>query len=369
MLPRLLTALLVLSFVPIALSQIIPISLFERRQLHGCQYSSLTDGTYIYFIDQSDTPLHYSIYTPWTRFYPDALRADLVEQGFTLGAQHGKNESDLCGWETMDVVKKHGWLRGKVSFRHIHGKSVKIKEAGTKAPAGTKKLPMHQTNPVGSEKVNSNAPASVAVHPLNHTRRAAPQPTMGLRQELRPSNDTRHRICNVLVSNSPEADLLFMMLEISLPIIGVIAFLTLVLLIMRHVTNKLYPDTDEDNEQGNIELSSMRKSKSVKSDRTLVNPKKLSKFRTTGRNAEDRFPDTKDGGVFAWRLAMENPPQPRQSPNVRTEDRYLNANTGGFVGLSIEQSPQPRQSSSIYSRSMDGVTLYPERNTGSWGSR
>jgi hypothetical protein len=171
------------------------------------------------------------------------------------------------------------------------------------------------------------------------------------------------------MSNSPEGDILFMMLEITLPIVGVIAFLTLILLMMRHITNKLYPNTDEDSEQGTIELSSMRKSNSVKSEPTLIHPKKLSRIRSNSRKAEDRFPDTQNGGVFAWRLAMEKPPQPQRSPNVRTEDRYPRANTGGFIGLDMEQPCQARQSSSIYSRSMDGVTLYPERNTGSWESR
>lgn len=88
------TCLLLFSLPP-TFSQFTPLSLFDRRQPAGCQYPSLTDGTYIYFT--ANDSLHYSISTPWTRFYPDALRADLAAQGFQLGEENSKNKSNLCG--------------------------------------------------------------------------------------------------------------------------------------------------------------------------------------------------------------------------------------------------------------------------------
>lgn len=361
----LVVSFLVTSFLPPALSQFTPLSLFERRQPQGCQYSSLSDGTYIYFTNQSEPLLHYSIYTPWIRFYPDALRADLVEQGFQLGTQHGKNESDRCGWETVDVMKKHGWYRGEVSFRHLP-EGVKTTEAPKKPSPNTMDVPLLSSiDPLAPKNASIEHQTSMAIHLVNHTRRVDSPQKVFLKPELRPTNETIKRIHNILASNSPEADVLFMMLEVALPIVGVIAFITLLLLIMRHITNKLYPKPDEDSEAGDIELSSMR-STSAKSDKTLVNPGKLSN--PGSPKAVDRFPDTKNGGVFAWRLAMEKPRQPQQSPSLRAADRYPQANAGGFFGIAIEQPPR-RQSSSIYSRSMDGVTLHPEKSTGSWGSR
>jgi hypothetical protein len=364
----LVTSFLLTSVLPPALGQFTPLSLFQRKQPQGCQYPSLSDGTYIYFTNHSDPLLHYSIYTPWTRFYPDALRADLVDQGFQLGAQHGKNGSDVCGWETVEVVKIHGWHRGEVSFRHLPGGVVNITKAPGKTSPNSMTVPLISTvNPATPEKANLEQQTSMAVHLANHSRRAVPFRRVYTKPEFRPTNETLGRIHTVLATNSPEADILFMMLEVTLPIIGVIAFMTLMLLIMRHVTNKLYPNTEEDSEHGDIELSSMRRSTSLKSDKTLVSPRKLPKSRSS--KAGDRFPDSKNGGVFAWRLAMEKPKQPpQQNPSLRADDRYLHSNAGGFFGLSIEQPPR-RQSSSIYSRSMDGVTLYPERNTGSWESR
>ncbi|KAL5414638.1 hypothetical protein PMIN03_003139 [Paraphaeosphaeria minitans] len=357
---------LINSFLPPALGQFTPISLLERRQPQGCQYPSLSDGTYIHFTSQSEPLLRYSIYTPWSRFYPDALRADLVEQGFQLGKQHGKNESDLCGWETVDVVKKHGWHRGDVSFQHSPHGGIKTKKVSDQHSPHSMTIPLlSSTNPAAAGNASIEQQTSMVVHLVNHTRRAEHPQKVHLKSELRPANETLKRIHGVLTSNSPEADILFMILEITVPILGVIAFLTAMLLITRHMTNKLYPDAEEDSEAGVFELSSMR-APSVKSDRTLVNARKPSK--TNSSKGVDRFPDSKSGGVFAWRLAMEKPKQLQQSPGLRAENRYPHANAGGFCGATVEPLPR-RQSSSMYSRSMDGVTLYPERKTGSWESR
>ncbi|KAF2446234.1 hypothetical protein P171DRAFT_483597 [Karstenula rhodostoma CBS 690.94] len=362
----LIVSFLVTSFLPQAFSQFTPLSLFERKPPQGCQYPPLSDGTYIYFTNQSNPLLHYSIYTPWTRFYPDALRADLVEQGFQLSVQHGKNESDGCGWETIDIVKKHGWHRGDVSFRPLPKVGVKTTKALDKpSPNNMTVSLLSSANPPATGNASIEQQTSMVVHLVNHTRRADSSQKVHLGPELRPTNETINRIHSVLASNSPEADILFMMIEITFPILGVIAFLTFVLLLMRRITNKLYPNTKEDSEAGDIELSS-RRSTSAQSDKTLVNPRKLSQPRSP--HADDRFPDTKNGGVFAWRLAMEKPKQARQSPSLKAKNQYPHANTGGFFGLSVEQPPR-RESSSIYSRSMDGVTLYPESNMASWGSR
>jgi hypothetical protein len=334
----LVTSFLVTSFLPPSLGQFNPLSLFARKQPQGCQYPSLSDGTYIYFTNRSSPLLYYSIYTPWTRFYPDALRADLGEQGFQLGAQHGKNDSDVCGWETVDVVKIHGWHRGEVSFRHLPGEVVKITKAYNKTSPDSMTVPLISTvSSAAPKKVGLEQQTGMAVHLANHSQRAAPFRRGYMKREVRPTNETLGRIHTVLATNSPEADILFMMLEATLSIIGVILFLTLMLLIMRHVTNKLYPNTEEDSEQ-DIELSSMHMSTSSNSDKTLVSPQTLPKPRSP--KVGNRFPDSKAGGVFAWRLAMEKPKQPPRG-----------------------------QTSSIYSRSMDGVTLYPERTTASWEPR
>ena len=198
---------------------------------------------------------------------------------------------------------------------------------------------------------------SIPVHLANHTRRAGPPQNIHLGPALHPTNETLNRIHSVLVSNSPEADILFMLLEIILPILGVIAFLTLMLLIMRHITNRLYPNPKDSSDAPAIELSSMRNS--ATSDRTLVNPRKLSM--TRGPKV-GRFPDSKYGGVFAWRLAMERPKQVPQNTGPRVGEAFPRLNVEGVEG---GQAPR-RASSSTYSRSMDGVTLYPGR---SWGSR
>lgn len=477
------------TLVSFSSGQFLPFGVFHRQPA-GCHYPSVSDGTYIYFHHPSE-PYHYSIYTPWKRFYPDALRADLAEQGFEIGAQRGANDSDLCGWQEGETVKKNGWLRGRVSFRHIPGGGVKIANSTkVKPPApGTMSVPL-------ITHADALDPAKMAVHLVNHTKRQFPdkeifgllyehahrgfqniQQEMGglckdmntlpkkagkgpfadiypqpeemldemeiyrrldelpeeivalreeyvelvavlqyhglmpptkrdlakdSKEELPPSfvrmapdvevnytlpdtskvqgrqehgsvNQTLDGIHRVLISNSPDADILFMMLEIALPIVGVIAFLTLTLLVMRYFTNKMYPDADADSKQGDIELSSMRKSGSVKSDRTLVNPPmpvKTIKRRTARK--ENPHLDAKHGGVFAWRMALEGPAPPlRQSS--RQEDRHPYGMPGGFGShvdqhMTLQQPPPPRQSSSLYSRSIDGITLNPERNIGGWES-
>lgn len=204
------------------------------------------------------------------------------------------------------------------------------------------------------------------MYPVNHTQRDS-VPQVDSKSEHQPDKITLNHIHNILLANSPQADILFMMLEISLPIVGVIAFLTLMLLIMRHVTNKLYPNNNENSEQGDIELASLHGSSTAKTDKTLAYAKKA--FQSTLQRAENRFPDTKAGGVFAWRLAMEKSSQREQRSNARRQDANAHASTGGFFGLSMEQlhqASQPRESSSVYSRSMDGVTLYPKGNVESW---
>lgn len=367
-------AILLAYLLPPALGQLAPRLWFHRRQPQTCHYPFLSDGQFIFFNNDSEPLLQYSIYTPWTRFYPDALRADLVEQGFKLGKWDGRNESDACGWETVAVVKKFGWHRGDVSFRHAYVRGVKSMNASTESfPHSSIAPPTSSTISAPTANASIQTQKSLAAHFVNYTRRADPPEKIHLDLNLRPSNESLQRSHNILISNSPEADILFMLLEIILPILGVVIFLTLVLLIMRHITNKLYPNTKEGRGTHAIELSSMRNT-SATSHSTLVNSRKISISRTP--KTVGRFPDSKYGGVLAWRLAMERPKQTKQvaSPrvqdpnpnsNARAQDPYPRANADGVFGASVEQAAR-RQSSSTYSRSMDGVTLYPE---GSWVSR
>ncbi|KAJ4303103.1 hypothetical protein N0V90_001994 [Kalmusia sp. IMI 367209] len=287
--PLTLTIALLLYSLPSVLGQY-----FFPRNPPGCQYPSLSDGAFIYFSTPTDldTSLQYVVSTPWTRFYPDALRADLAQEGFQLSSQRGTNQSDACGWTFVETVKKHGWHHGDISFRHVPSGGVKVVKATT-------------------------TPATMAVHLVNVTGRATPMKPQ-VHSVHRSNNATLGRIRNVLEANSPEADILFMMLEITLPIMGVIGFITLMLLVTRYLTNKFYPNSEEDEEAGDIELSS------VGSDDTCV---------------DTRRPE----------LAR-----------VNTDQRFYN---GGIVRI---KPALPRKSSSLYSRSMDGVTLYPKEVTGSW---
>ncbi|KAF1967028.1 hypothetical protein BU23DRAFT_573531 [Bimuria novae-zelandiae CBS 107.79] len=399
-------------------SQFLPLGLFHREPA-GCQYPSLSDGTYIYF-DRPGEPFHYSIFTPWSRFYPDAVRSDLAEQGFRLGVQHGANENDMCGWELVDEVKRSGWLRGKVSFRHLPRGGVKIASASdTKPPNKTSVSHSLHTDgaaPAKPAKADTKPAASTVEHLVNHTRRehpharpnytfAAPsyldnmmplmepmggpityssppedhQKPMSRRQGPKPQNETLTIIHNILLSNSPSADIIFLMLEIILPIAGVIGFLTLVIFAVRHVTHKLYPNHEVDSEHDDIELSPVGMSLSVQSDKTLVNPlpNLLKKPAKAGRGQHQRevepYLHAQNGELLAWRMAMERPVAQLQGTMDVSAPPYAKNDYGGFtlvqpaMGTQPPPSP-PRQSSSVYSRSVDGVTLYPQMNAGSWES-
>lgn len=180
-----------------SLGQFLPVSLYHR-QPPGCQFSSVTEGAYIYF-NHPDGPYHYSIATPWTRFYPDALRADLAAQGFQLVAQHGENNQDACGWETVDTVKKNGWLRGTVSYRYISGGGVKVTHAAET------KLPSNMPIPLNPH-ANRTA-ANVASHVANYMRRddsaetSNSKPAWAMNIQIQGPNETLDDTSSVAVSH------------------------------------------------------------------------------------------------------------------------------------------------------------------------
>lgn len=158
-----------------------------------------------------------------------------------------------------------------------------------------------------------------------------------------------------------------MTLEVAAPIIGVIALLTLMLLLMRHASNKIYPEPDTDGENADIELGSVGKSPSVKSERTLVD----------GVMRERNTLDHVNAKTPLWRRAVGKGVEWRRDSGIGKEDGQPFAKSGGVgmgVGMGVggeAHTPMqeqvagavhsPRQSSSVYSRSVDGFTVYPER--------
>lgn len=602
-------------------SQFLPVSL-SHRQPPGCQFPSATEGAYIYF-NHPDDPHQYSIATPWTRFYPDALRADLAAQGFQLVTQASEYAHDACGWKTIDTVKKNGWLRGRVSYRHISSGKVKIphasekkfpsgtliplnphanrtaaietgrlvnhvrrndsidtfntkptlsfniqtqglnetfddtssatvsrdalpetvvdKHAGEDKPCDTYKFAVLQALHVIMQvpgvltlitddrieelvnnarvadeklapllsKVNSNdddenkscdtsqcallktlrgifqipgavalldpgdvrgafeeaqtadeslvalikdlplpdneykeygdppylrvypysgnlaywdmvkknvdkffaeppstdpneldlhlhipeesiagpasppSPTSISPQESNHAsntmaeKHASPPaihspstnlPTLLRRQDPSPSNETLSLIHKTLLANSPEADILYMLLEIGAPIIGVVAFFTFALLVTRRVADKLYPDPELASEQGDIELNTMRKSSSTHSDKTLVDnaPRVVPKAETSRSwcgPGKVRFwrPGAPFGGVQKMSLEKGEGGKSDGGNKWVGWEGKREVRPQVQVQVHVPLVPVQRQSSSVYSRSMDEVTLYPGR--------
>lgn len=169
--PVFLSGALLFSLSSSSASQFLPVSLSSRLP-PGCQYPSATEGTYIYFT-HPDEPFYYSISTPWTRFYPDALRADLAEQRFEIGVQHGETDNDMCGWTTVDTVKDKGWLRGKVSYRKIPSGGVKVSKAPNGKHPGNTSIPLNpHLDRAALTRVNNDLSPGKTVHFVNHTRRA-----------------------------------------------------------------------------------------------------------------------------------------------------------------------------------------------------
>ena len=150
-----------------------------------------------------------------------------------------------------------------------------------------------------------------------------------------------------------------MLLEIGAPIIGVIAVLTVALLCMRHVTNKLYPDPEVASIEDAIELDVMRRASETHSDdKTLVGDISLAR--------PEKMPGVlQDKGGFAvgktrfWRADS--------AVDMKGEEEGP-WGKGVQWGCTKGESPL-RQSSSVYSRSMDGITLYAGKTIGSWESQ
>jgi hypothetical protein len=89
------TLLLLLTSLPTSFSFLD--SLFSPQPA-GCQYSNLDDNAYIYFTSPNDTQSTFAIATGWHDYYPTALRAALVLEGFQPAKTPDEgNKDEICG--------------------------------------------------------------------------------------------------------------------------------------------------------------------------------------------------------------------------------------------------------------------------------
>ncbi|KAF2680712.1 hypothetical protein K458DRAFT_91243 [Lentithecium fluviatile CBS 122367] len=365
----------------------------------GCQYPSPGSGHYIYFASPNESDFQFSIYTEWDTWYPNVLRSALSQAGFTVKLQRGKNETGNCGWTEVESVKVAGFNRGDISFKDLtvpvrppqsrpavqhptppplpqinHPTAHVPRMEGSQStrrlaldwipnPFGlsTQKLPIipplspreAEAEPFSRPPAAKPPPVDTGVEltppgvtppgtptislfprripptpiwptfpPLPH--RVSPPPPVWptipplARRALpahHPSQATLNLIRVILLANSPEADIALFFTEVVLPIITIVLFLIFLLVLARRVGRWLYPTPDPSEEDGDIELSSLH-GKSMES----VKP----------------FADLDLRKLEAVRVVP------------KSDERFWTAKT---------KIAGPR-SSSVYSRSVDGVTLY-----------
>ncbi|KAF2463749.1 uncharacterized protein BDR25DRAFT_362548 [Lindgomyces ingoldianus] len=105
--------LLLLLYISFTLGQY-----FVQKQIDGCQYSSLTWNTYLYFSDPLTPKVHYSIRTQFIDYYPRELTKALSAAGFNLiRAPPESDPQAICQWHDGGKVKKGGWTRGYITFK------------------------------------------------------------------------------------------------------------------------------------------------------------------------------------------------------------------------------------------------------------
>jgi hypothetical protein len=343
------TTFALLSSLPHTLSQ--QLSLLPANHHPDCQYPSITSvsSNFIYFTSPNESDFQFSIYTEWDRWYPNVLRSALLQAGFSLGMAAHENESkaDNCGWHDVGSVSVGGWDRGTITFKAV-----------TTPAKASSSLPKSQRPPVvnitaarvprqpGPQSFHHGHPLSYFLsYPMGTvsfstqhnrtlriprnispqggpqvqtpiipatTRRATPHPPPHL-----PQKKILDLIRTILLTNSPEADIALFVMEIVGTIISTLLLFCILVFLSRTLGRLFYPLPKPGDEDGDIELDAMRV-RTVDIVGTLADP----------------FTDPMKSELA------------RVVPNG--DERMYTAKTKAGV---------PR-SSSIYSRSIDGVTLY-----------
>lgn len=266
--------------VPSVLSQ----NFFPRpqiRQTPGCHYPQLSSGAYIHFTypPERNNSFEYSIYTPWARYYPDTLRARLVEANFILRAPSSPNGTDACGWELVEEVKVGHWHRGDISFRYLPF----LEHSQRKAAA----TPRSTSFPLPSYP-------STQQTPLYPRQALAP----------RPSNETLGRVHNVVVSSYPNADIAMHIVEIVLPIVCAAGFMAIFVYIVRTLVQRYYAKASKKQHPYDIELFPVR-----------VKP---SQVPTSGPffSSTEKLEGIKPNPYVWWKSAEAQEGKPRASSSV-----------------------------------------------------
>lgn len=201
--------------------------LFPNR-VEGCQYPSSDAGTYIYFNSPNESDFKFSIFTYWSRYYPDKLKSALVLGGFSLEGLHGAAKTDMCGWNKWDTVEGMIWHRGDVNFKdtRVHNPSP------------------HDAKPHKSRLTRHILRAAIVLSPPPHRS---------------PSNTTLSTIHQILVDNAPSEDVVAFIHDILAPIaytVVALAVLSIARILMRQILR--YMDTKKEKEQmQGIELPSL----------------------------------------------------------------------------------------------------------------
>lgn len=273
--------LILLSGIPSSLGQL---DYVFPRQLPGCQYPSISDGAFLNFLSPNETDFMFSITTPWSYYYPDAIRAALTLSGFSLARNPSPNNKiDRCGWHKVDTVRNGFWIRGDVSFKDLAMHDAQVHQVQAPLRTNHSSLFLHRAVDI-----------NVSLHRTPH-------------------NKTISQIHNILVHNSPEADIIRFIMEIFTPVICTLIVVTWMILLAKWIGKRLHSKPSAEEETQDIELSTLRGRSVSDIDKvTLVEPKLL-----------DRAQPTNDERFFTGKSRVDM-----------------------------------LRSSSVYSRSVDGVTLY-----------
>ncbi|KAF2637790.1 hypothetical protein P280DRAFT_471957 [Massarina eburnea CBS 473.64] len=173
------------------------------KRLPNCQQP----GQYVYFTSPNDSIFTYAIGTTWIPYYPLTLKAALILNGFDLSSPANPNSPDkLCGWTVADSVYANRWHHGVITYKDNRSQNVPW-------------LPIPQ---------NSTT--------LNHTIHQTPPPPPIARQTHRsPSPEILARIHDILLYNTPAADIAIWFTEIN----GIITCLTMIVLSLGMMLNMM----------------------------------------------------------------------------------------------------------------------------------
>ncbi|PVI07605.1 hypothetical protein DM02DRAFT_284533 [Periconia macrospinosa] len=212
--------LLHLMFIPSFPSPTSALSTVFPSQQFGCQYSSHTYGTYIYFTSPNDTNFSFAIHTTWKQYYPIALRAALVLADFRLAdAPREDDKHAMCGWQTLDSVSIKGWDRGDLAAKYL---------SPSRSSLSTQLTP---------EYVPTN-PSSLLAHPKQRDMRLSTitAPPRTPPHQPHPNAETLARVHQILLTNYPGADIAMFILEMASTIFWAVALTLSLVYLLSYVT-------------------------------------------------------------------------------------------------------------------------------------